>query len=195
MADGEVFEANVNWSLGVQQFTNVLHFRQVGSDGTGDAREGLIRAIESGIEFFWLGAIASDTILVSYAVRKLFPIQTQQFIKAKNIPGTGNEDAIAPNIAALIAFYGQMEGRKGVGRVYVSGIEEDHVSGGSLTADGRTLMNGLADGLISTVTDVVSAYSFQLGIWDSVASVIRDAQHRAVRFRCSNIRSRTLSLG
>ena len=193
MPNGDVLEVNVNWNQEIQTFTNVLHYRQVGADGTGDVRQALVDAIQSGVQTEWLAAVSEDVTLLGYAARKLYPVQTQQLDVPINAPGTDVADAMTPNIACVIALYAQIEGRKGVGRVYVSGVPEDGISFGNINGPSRATLNALKEQLVLPIVDAGTGFSFQLAVWDGVASIARDVVKGVLRFRVSNLRSRTMS--
>jgi len=105
MPAGDVYELTVNQAYAVQQISNVHHYVQVGPDGTGDARSALSSVWVNFYQVPFLNCLTINVTLLAIRVRRLLPIQTQQFFTSIGLLGAVLQDPLPTNQCAILREY------------------------------------------------------------------------------------------
>lgn len=195
MADGDIYELTVDQTYGGQDISNVHHFVQIGTDGTGGARQALADIWENEFKVAFLALVVDVLNVVQLRVRKLFPTQTQQYIQAIGETGTYVQTGLPPQQCAILRQHGTRSGSKGTGHMKISGVPITEVESGRVTAAYATQMNTLGTVYANAQTDAPSGFVFHscvLGVSDDVA---REIQKAGGTSRIKTVYSRTIGVG
>ena len=198
MPDGDIFELNVDQVYNGQNLTNVLHFVQAGTDGSGSVLEAL--------ELVWFDefralhlAILVDTVeIVQLRARQLFPTQTQQRLLPIGEFGAFAETGLPPQQCAILSQKGERggpKGRRGAGHMKVSGVPVTVVDTGRVTAAYGTLMNLLGVAFITQFTNAISGFTFDSVTLSMVDDVPRKIEQSFGTSRIRTVYSRSIGVG
>lgn len=198
MPDGDIFELNVDHTYNGQNLTNVLHFEQDGTDGSGSNLEAL--------ELVWFDnfrvphkALLVDSVnIVQLRARRLFPTQTQQRLLAINESGDVAEIGLPPQQCAILSQKGERggpKGRRGAGHMKISGVPITEVDTGRVSAAYATLMNTLGLVFMAKLTNPISGFTFDSVTLSTVDDVARVIEQSFSTSRIRTVYSRSIGVG
>ncbi len=198
MPNNDVFELNVDHTYNGQNLTNVLHFRQSGTDGSGSVLEAL--------ELVWFDnfrgphkdLLVVDVNIVQLRARQLFPVQTQQRLLPINETGTISEIGLPPQQCAILsqkAERGGPKGRRGAGHMKISGVPVTEVDTGRVTLAYATLLNTLGAVFMERITNPISGFVFDSVTLSAIDDVARRIEQSFATSRIRTVYSRSIGVG
>ncbi len=193
MSANDIYEAVVDATYAGQNIATVLHFTQVGGDGSGDPRDSIGLMFTTVFETAMVDGLNDNLSLVALRTRRIFPSETQATTLV--LTGVGNvvPQGLPPNQVAVIRTYGNLTGRRGIGRILVSGIPEEDVIKGRLNSDQITLRNVFADLLEADQDDGVTAWLWRACVYSRLDDIGRKIENAGLLTIIRNLRSRTRS--
>lgn len=198
MPDGDIYECNVDQTYNGQNLTNVLHFTQVGTDGTGGARQGLSEVWQNEFQQAHLDLLVEEVVIVQLRIRKLLPTQTQQLIVPIGDPGAVLTDGLPPQQCAILqqkAERGGPKGRRGAGHMKISGVPIGNTDAGRINLNYANDMNVLGLIFAATHTDAPSGYTFEPSILSMVDNIARPIINSGSSSRIRTVYSRSIGVG
>lgn len=195
MPAGDVYESSIDMTFAGQKLTNVIHFVQVGADGTGDPRESVTGILTTDFLPDYQNLVVDSLTFDQVQARRLFPTQTQQWTAASGVVGTQLSDGLPPQSCAILRLYGSRIGNRYVGRQLISGLPTSAVKDGQINNTLMGLLGIYGDHFESSHSFPISGYEFTATILrraDSTNSQIIRAQSLA---RVRTARSRQLGIG
>jgi len=193
MPANDVFELSIDATYNGQQMTNVMHFIQVGTDGTGDARTALLNVW---LSFFDPGQRALQVPAVVHSqdrCRRILPTQTQTLIVANVGVGLATGNGIPQNQCAILRMYATPAGRKGVGHQKLYGVRDTGVRDGRIDDAFFGLASTYGDVFEADQTDI-SGFVFRAGVL-GLDSVLRTVQRTSPLGRIKQVHSRSFNVG
>lgn len=190
MADQDVYELNVDQTYNGQNLTNVLHFKQDGTDGQGSARVALGDVWKDNFRVPHLNLLVAGITIVQLRIRKLRPTQTQQLLVPIGEIGGVIELGLPPQQCAILSQKGERggpQGRRGAGHMKISGVPITVVDTGRINAAYGIQMNTLGAVFEAKLTDVASGFTF-----DSVTLSLKDLVARVITLSGETSRIRTV---
>lgn len=193
MPANDVYELSVDSFYGNENMTTVLHFGQVGSDGTGDPRDALNQVWMASFDAPQrLGQVAG-VVHFQQRIRRLLPTQTQSLITPNAGVGTVAGDGLPTNQCAILRMYGVLSGPRGIGHQKLYGIAISMVLEGRVSVSFRDSVEPY--GLLFTAdTTPVNGWKFRAGVL-GVDSVLRAIQKTDVLARVKQVHSRSARVG
>jgi len=163
MPANDVFEVSVDAVLNGQNMTNVMHFIQIGADGTGDARTAMAGLWTAIFDLPLRNTQSSSVLHQQTRVRRVLPTQTQTTITAGVNAGTRLVESIPTNQTAILRFYANPFGRRGTGNQRFYGVGTDVVLSGRIS-DGMATLMQLYGVLFITNAPPSNSYVFRAAI-------------------------------
>lgn len=195
MPDGDIYELTVDCTYGGQDIANVHHFVQVGTDGSGSARESLATVWSDEFKPSFLAVVVDVLNVVQLRIRKLFPTQTQQHVQAIGETGDYVETGLPPQQCAILRQHGTRSGRKGTGHMKISGVPITEVDTGRVTAAYATKLNTLGTAHATSHTDAGTGFVFRSCVLGTTDDVAREIQKAGGTSRIKTCYSRTIGVG
>lgn len=195
MPDGDIYELTVDQTFSLQNISNVHHFVQIGTDGSGNAREALGDVWETEFKAAFLALVVADLTVVQLRIRRILPTQTQQFITPIIEDGDVAFNGLPPQQCAILRQLGTRSGRKGTGHMKISGVPVTSVENGRITAAYATDMNTLGDVYAETHTDAGTGFTFRAIVLGTSDNVAREIQKAGSTSRIKTVYSRTIGVG
>lgn len=198
MPDGDIYECNVDQTYGGQVITNVLHFKQAGTDGTGGARQALAEVWMDNYRTPHRNVLCTQVVIDQLRIRKLLPTQTQQYIHTVNESGLIMEIGLPPQQCAILQQKGERggpDGRRGAGHMKISGVPNNAVKTGRVDTVYAALMITLGLVFAAQHTDVPSGYTFNSCVLSNVDDVGRTIVNSGPQSRIRTVYSRTIGVG
>lgn len=194
MPANDVFELSVDAIYNTEGMTNVMHFQQVGADGTGDARDALLA--------IWLGtfdtsqrACQVDSVVhFQDRCRRVLPTQTQTIQVANSGVGTVVGNGLPTNQCAILRLYGALSGRKGVGHQKMYGVGVAFQLAGRLSLAWRDKVEAYAAPFPFNQTHIPTGYVFRAGVLGN-DGVLRQVQGTDALPRVKTVYSRSSRVG
>jgi hypothetical protein len=193
MPAGDIYEASYNATYVGQNIATVFHFVQIGADGAGDARDSVNLMFANQFEAAILTGLTDGVVSTAIRSRRLFPTQTQALTLALAAAGTVLNPGLPPNQVGILRTYGPLLGRRGIGRVTVTGIPTEDVNEGRLNIDQIAFRNVLAAALELDQADGVSTFLWHAAVLSRVDNIARQINHAGILTQIKNLRSRTRS--
>lgn len=193
MPAGDIYEASYNATYVGQNIASVFHFVQIGSDGAGDARTSVNLMFLNQFETPYLLGLTNGIVSSAIRTRRLFPTQTQAETLALSGVGSVLTDGLPPNQVGILRTYGPLLGRRGIGRIVVTGIPIEDVNEGRINVDQFTFRNVLAAALELDQSDGATAYLWHAAVLSRVDGIARQINHAGILSQIKNLRSRTRS--
>lgn len=195
MPANDVFEMSVDQTLENQNLTNLYHFIQTSSDGSGDARAA-VNALWTLIwKTLYLATVTAAVDMIQTRVRRIQPTQTQTLITANAGAGAIVGEALPPQSCAILRQYATPLARRGTGHVKISGIDVAASESGRIDVAQETLINAFAAPMTSDQTEVASGYVFRMGVYSQVDQVLRPIQSALALGRIKTVYSRSIGVG
>jgi hypothetical protein len=198
MADGDIFELNIDQTYNGQQMTNVLHFKQDGTDGSGSVLVALGNVWVVNMQSLHLALLVSSLNVDQLRIRKLFPTQTQQFLQAVNLPGDALGDGLPPQQCAILsqqATRGGPGGRRGNGHMKVSGVPITAQDSGRINNAYGADMVALGAQFQAKLTDIPTGFTFDSVVLSMVDDVARVIVGSGPTSRIRTVYSRSIGVG
>jgi len=195
MPANDVFEMSVDQTLDSQNLTNVYHFIQTSSDGTGDARSALNALWTLIWKTLYLATVTGAVNMIQTRVRRLHPVQTQTLITANAGAGGIAAESLPPQSCAILRQYATPLARRGTGHVKISGIDVAASESGRIDAAQETLLNAFGAPMASDQTEVASGYVFRMGVYSSIDEQLRPIQSALALGRIKTVYSRSIGVG
>ena len=195
MPSGDVYSMSVDQTLASQALSNVLHFVQVGSDGTGDARAALYSVFDTSFLDALLGCLVSDVDIVQTRIRRIHPTTTQAKITAVGAPGLLVGNPMPVGSCSIIRFSSESSGRKGTGFSKITGARTIDVRDGRVDVVYAVLLQAYADLFPIDYTDAGTGYVFRACVWSSIDLVARKIDIGNALTRVRTIHSRQIGVG
>lgn len=193
MPANDIFEVSVDATYNGEAMTNVMHFIQIGADGTGDARSALNSVWVNDFDVAQRNLQVDSVTHFQQRTRRLFPTQTQSFIAANSATGTFIDNGLPTNQCAILRFYGALAGRKGVGHQKLYGVGTTFILQGRISASYKTLMDAYGDIFKVDRTDS-SGFVFRAGVLGT-DDVLRQIQKTEAMTRIKQVHSRSARVG
>lgn len=190
MPSGDIFECNVDHTYAGQNLTNVLHFLQVGDDGTGSALVAISGIWVTNFKNPHVALLVDSVNIVQLRIRKVQPTQTQQLIFPIGQVGDVVQNGLPPQQCAILEQKGQRggaKGRRGAGHMKISGVPVTVVDTGRINENYAGDMNTLGDVFQEQLIDGPSGYKF-----DSIVLSQLDGFARVILFSGPTSRIRTV---
>lgn len=195
MPDGDVFECSVDQTLAGQNITNVYHFIQVGSDGSGDARSALRDMWNFFYKVKFLDCVVTDVALVQARIRRISPTQTQTLTSALTGSGDIGVESLPSQSCAILRCYAIPSGRKGTGHVKLSGIANTLVAAGRISASLLAIIRLYGQVMETDHADAGSGFVFRQVVWSIVDSVAREIVQARPTGVVKTVHSRQIGVG
>lgn len=195
MPAGDIYELNVDQQIAGQDITNVYHFKQIGADGTGDAREAVDAMWDTVFKGAYLACVTDQTTLDQYRVRRISPTTTQSQITTAVGTGVETGEGLPTQSCAILRCAALPSGRKGTGHVKISGVLMDFISQGRIDTALEALMVTFGALMESNQTDAGSGYVFRQVVWSIIDSVARDILSARPTARIKTVHSRQIGVG
>ncbi|GAH74483.1 unnamed protein product, partial [marine sediment metagenome] len=132
MADGDVYEISLDQDYAGQKLTNVMHFTQVGSNGTGSARDSLNILLGSQMQSLWTAFWVDTLTYTQTRCRRVYPTESQAKTRAVGVPGDIVTVGMPPHLCAILRQYGTRSAGRGVGHIKVAGMSVANVNEGRI---------------------------------------------------------------
>ena len=192
MPAGDKYELNVEAIYQGQSVVNVFHMFQIGSDGTGDPREGVVNAFEVNLKADIIDQLVDEYQMLQYRSRGILGNETQTLLTLVSDKGARVEEGLPPNSVLMTRNYGTRTGKKGTGRNCWTGIPESKQDQG--VADILYLADWVAyeTALAATIDDPGLSWEFQVGVLSPSDGVIRAIVRAETQPRLRTMRSRTI---
>lgn len=191
----DIFELNVDMTIGGQNCVNVHHFIQRDVDGTGSAIDALSAVWTADYKTSLLALMVSTVNIVQLRIRHLLPIQTQQTIIAVGSVGTHAGQALPTYLATLLRQRGFPTGRKGTGGVKIVGTPHGEVLNGRITVAYAAKVTTYGNISEADVTDAGSGYVFRSGVLAQSDGSFRAIEKSQVTPRVVTVHSRQIGVG
>ena len=193
MPANDIYELSVDAVYGSENMTTVLHWLQVGSDGTGDPRDALNQIWVASFDAPQRLSQVVGVVHFQQRVRRLFPTQTQSLITANAGVGTMAGDGLPTNQCAILRMYGVLSGPRGIGHQKLYGIPTSLVLRGRVLIAYRDAVEpyGL---LFTSDTTVANGWKFRAGVL-GVDNVCRAVQKTDILARVKQVHSRSARVG
>lgn len=195
MPSGDVYSVSIDQTFQSQNLSNVVHFIQVGSDGTGDARDALATVWEAEFKTTLLACMIGDVEIDQLRIRRIHPTTTQAKIEAINEQGSQSGVGMPVGSCAICRFSTQSSGRKGTGFTKVAGASIDFVQDGRADLAYALLLQAYADEFIQDYTDAGTGYVFHAAVWSKIDLVARPIEIGIALTRIKTIHSRQIGVG
>jgi len=124
MPDGDTYELSQEAIYEGQSVVNVFHYLQVGADGTGDPRLGLVNAWLDELFGLIIPNLVPEYAMLQFRTRGILLNETQTLLTLNVTNGGNLGDGLPPNSVAMTRNYGERAGRKGTGRTLWTGVPE-----------------------------------------------------------------------
>jgi len=198
MADLDVYECNVDQTYNGQNMTNVLHFVQEGTDGTGGARQAIAAIWDDNFAAPHRAVCVAAVTFVQLRIRRLFPTQTQQFISPVGLVGDVLNDGLPPQQCAILSqkgVRGGPTGRRGSGHMKISGVPLTVTDAGRINVNYANDLNTLGLVFVASLTDAPSGYTFSSATLSNVDNVARQITVSGSTSRIRTVYSRSIGVG
>ncbi len=200
MAAGDIYECVYDAIYAGQNIASVFHFVQVGTDGAGDARDSVNLMFDTQLKADYLNGLVDTFVSVGTRTRRIKPTETQALSVGFTDAGTDVTTGLSPNQVGVMRTYGPileaippLKGRRGIGRILITGIGEGDVNNGRLNADQIVFRNLLAAKLITDLGDGTSTFLWHAAVFSRVDSIARKINKAGILTQIKNLRSRTRS--
>ena len=192
MPIGEVYQLAVDQSLHGVLVTNIFYYNML-VDGAGPDEEQLFDAFKEDAIPTWRDACTSQWSVTCLRARRVSGVGTfpESLEVITGSAGTILEEALPANCVAVCSWYSQTYTKTGRGRSYFSGGPLSGEDTNTWQAAQMTLWNAIAAILQGTITDSVSAGSFERTLWSGTPPAKRDVVKREMRPQVRKLRSRT----
>lgn len=196
MAQHDIYQAKLNYTLYGQKCVNVFHFRQTTVDGALEPR--LLLATQ--ILLNWVGpsnAAATDNrVFNNIAVKKIKPVPTQEVVLNVSAAGTFEGDAYPPNVVVCITLYAATGAHRGLGRTYWVGVPEEAANFGSLQVGWfGTQLVPYVNLFNVLLIDAANAWTWAPALYSPTDGLSRDIVAMEIRPVLRTMRSRTIGQG
>lgn len=195
MAANDIYELNADLTYAGQALNNTFHFRQEGTDGTGDGRTGCMDMFIEDLQTEYLNCMVDEVNLVQLRCRKIKPTETQSLITAVGSTGTIITEGYPPQTAAILREHAEPLLRRGTGHIKLSGVPIAGAINGRLDAAHLALLTLLGAKLKQNQTDSTSGFTFRAGVYSLVDSIIRDILVTVSTPRLKTVYSRSVGVG
>lgn len=198
MPSGDIYEVNLDHTYGGQNLTNVLHFQQDGTDGTGTARDALADIWDDNFKAPHKALLVDSVLLVQLRIRQLFPTQTQQQLVTINETGDVMTNGLPPQQCAILSqkgIRGGPKGRRGAGHMKISGVPVGAVDAGRVNLNYAGDMNTLGLVFADKLTDIPTGYTFDSVTLSNVDNVGRVIEVSGSTSRIRTVYSRSIGVG
>lgn len=195
MPSGDIYEVNVDATLAGQNVCNVHHFKQIGSDGSGDARTAVANMWNTHFKPEFLLCLTDQFAMTQYRVRRIEPTETQSLITATTGTGALAAEPLPNQSCAILRQLAVPLLRRGTGHVKMSGITIGNVSEGRILDTLKTLIEAYAAKMISDQTDAISGFTFREGVYSTVDQILRIIVRTAVLGTVKTVYSRSIGVG
>lgn len=193
MPANDIYELSVDAIYGGENMTTVIHWTQIGSDGTGDARSALNEMWVALFDTKQRGCQVGTVVHFQQRIRRLFPTQTQSLIVANSGNGGVSGLGLPTNQCAILRMYGDLSGRRGIGHQKMYGVANQFVRHGRVSISFRDLMQQYGD-VFKTDSVAGGGYKFRAGIL-GVDNVLRKVQKVDPLAVIKQIHSRSANVG
>lgn len=195
MAADDTFSVSCDLTYNGQNCVNVLHFKQIGSDGTGVAMASLETVWDTIYKTLYRGLMVITVNVVQVRVRRLAAVESQSTITAVGLAGTHSGQGMPTHSAALLRQRGSStDPRKGTGGQKIVGVPRSIVEAGRLTQAYADLLIAYGQLGESDETDGATGYTFRQCILDAAGNS-RIIVHNAATPRLITVRSRQIGVG
>lgn len=194
MPAGDVYELTLDQIVADQSISNVHHFVQIGSDGTGDPRAAVAAVWASFYNTPYLNLLSTGVTVFQSRTRRVLPTQTQQFTASIFLSGAVVGVPLPTNQCAIMREYATPSGRKGVGHVKLPGVDNVFVNEGRINGSYRGLIELFGDIFEADRTDSGSGFAFRSCVLGT-DGVARQIQLTRATSRIKQVRSRTVGVG
>ena len=195
MPANDVFELAVDQLIRAQNITNVYHCIQVGSDGTGDARDAVALWWDEHFKENYLDCVVTDLAMVQTRVRRIQPTQTQTTTTAATGDGDILETALPSQSCAILRTYAVPLARRGTGHVKICGIGISSTGNGAIDSSLETTINAFAAEMQQDQTETTTGYIFRMGVYSTIDEVLRPIVLAKARPRIKTVHSRSMGVG
>lgn len=193
MADLDVYQLSTDVDYNNQACTNVLHFLQSGTDGTGDPRQDLTDMFNFVYATLYRGLMVAGVTFVQIRVRRLIATETQTLINTIGSAGTHAGDGMPTHAAALLRQRGGSDSaRQGTGGQKIVGVPVTAVSAGRLTAAYAALMQTYGE--LGESDQGLTDWTWRQCIL-STGNNARTIEQNSVSPRIVTVRSRQIGVG
>lgn len=150
-----VYSLSINYNIGGQFATNVLHwqFDDSGYLTTALAAHALAVAVQTGVQTQLLAAIPSATTLLSYRCRRITGVGgfEAQVLLAPGTVGGRASNLMVSGICPVLIFYpsGNLKQR---GRMFVPGLADGDALDGQILSGQVTRLKALINAILTPVT-------------------------------------------
>ncbi len=200
MAEGDIYETTYDLTYAGQNIASVFHFRQLGADGAGDARDSVNVMFVNELLTEYLTGLVDTLVGVGIRTRRILPTETQALSVSNTDTGPDVSAGLPPNQVGVLRTYGPLlqaipplKGTRGIGRILITGIPEADVKFGRLNADQITFRDVLAAKLENDQVDGTTTYSWHAVVLSRVDNIGREINSAGVLTQIKNLRSRTRS--
>lgn len=191
MPFGDIYETTYDLLYASQNIATVFHFVQIGSDGADDPRDSINLMFENKLVTPYLLGLVDTLVSVGVRSRKIKPTQSQALTSTFSQAGTVPGDGMPPNCVGILRTYGQLFGRRGIGRIAVPAIPEEDVIKGRLNADQLTFRNVLSAALEQDQDDGVTSWVWHAAVFSRIDNIARQINNAGMLTQLKNLRSRT----
>jgi len=195
MPSGDIYELCVDQTMDGQSICNTYHFLQVGSDGSGDARQAINDIWIYLLEPSYRAAICDSVDIVQARVRRLHPTQTQTLIYSIGTQGGIVTENHPAQTCAILRQHATPLGRRGTGHVKISGVPIANVKNGRIDQAYQVLLDAFGTLLESDQTDAVSGYTMRASVYSNVDQVARAIVNTNALGRVKTVYSRQIGVG
>ena len=200
MAEDDIYETTFDLTYAGQNIASVFHFKQLGDDGAGDARDSINLMFVNEFLTEYLEGLSDQLVAVGLRTRKILPDETQALTVSNTDTGTVTGQGLPPNQVGIIREYGPLlqaipplRGTRGIGRVLISGIPEEDVKFGRLNVDQITFRDAFATKLNDDQVDGTTTYIWHAVVLSRVDDIGREINQAGILTQVKNLRSRTRS--
>lgn len=195
MAADDVFAVSLDTQYNGQNCVNVLHFIQIGADGTGTWQAALLSVWEDNFKVPWIALMVGGVNIVQVRMRRLIPTQTQQTITNIGTVGAHTGAGMPTHAAALLRQRGLTTDEKGTGGQKIVGVPVTEVANGRISKAYSDLMVAYGQEGEVDITDGTSQFKFRQVIYNVPLKSSRKVIHSDGTPRIVTVHSRQLGVG
>ena len=195
MAANDVYSLSLDSLYNGQNTVNVMHFKQVGADGTGDARNSLNIMFDITLRTLFEPLFTDETTMVQTRARRLFPTETQTLTGALGDPGTETSNGLPPQCCAILRLVGNRGAGRGSGSLKLGQIGEGFVDEGRVDASYVALAQSLGNQLAQDIVEGTFNWTWRCVIWNPGDNTFITVQAARPATRIRTVHSRQLGVG
>jgi len=196
MAAGDVYQLNINTTVGGVPCANVYNFEQTQDEAVGEIPETeLLQAWDDSTLNLKFRTFLSTSVTIDCATcRRIRPTGGPQYVRTLGDAGLIASPPLPAATVAVGTLYGVGGTRRGRGRKFISGLSEVSVDSGRVDSFSQNSMQTFLDRLLAIVKKTGSTAEFVFRIISGLDAVLRQLGATEARVRTVRLNGRQNAL-